>query len=362
MKKREANFELLRIAAMLMIITLHYLDKGGILPKPDQDFGITGFLAWGLEAFCVPAVNVYVLLSAYFLAEGEYRPFKAVTLWLQVLFYSVLIPAVLIGFSILSLAEMDKYKLLVYVFPVIEEHYWFVSAYVLMVLFAPLMNDGLRRLPEKTYRQGLLCLLLVLSVGKSILPVNLPTDRLGYDAVWFLYLYLIGAYIRYHGEDNIWIRRAGRMRTAFCGYAAGCTLIFASLAAVHAVFLKTGSLGAFINRQYHYNSVFCLIAAVCLFLAFRSIRIRSGRISAVICRAASASFGVYLIHEHVDMRYLWNVWLGTEAFAQTPLFLLHWLPGILLVYGVCMLIDLFRQFLFQRAGKFLRGFSWKKEK
>ena len=29
--KRKTNYELLRIVAMLMIIALHYLDKGGIL-------------------------------------------------------------------------------------------------------------------------------------------------------------------------------------------------------------------------------------------------------------------------------------------------------------------------------------------
>ena len=101
MKKREANFELLRIVAMLMIITLHYLDKGGILPKPDSAFGLPGFLAWALEAFCVSAVNVYVLISAYFLAESEYRPMRAVKLWIEVLFYSIGIAVILIVAGVL---------------------------------------------------------------------------------------------------------------------------------------------------------------------------------------------------------------------------------------------------------------------
>ena len=48
MKQREANFELLRIVAMLMIITLHYLDKGGILPKPDAAFTTAGYMALSL--------------------------------------------------------------------------------------------------------------------------------------------------------------------------------------------------------------------------------------------------------------------------------------------------------------------------
>lgn len=52
MRKREANYELLRIVAMLMIITLHYLDKGGILPQPESAYTGAGLTAWVLEAFC----------------------------------------------------------------------------------------------------------------------------------------------------------------------------------------------------------------------------------------------------------------------------------------------------------------------
>lgn len=350
MKKREANFELLRVIAMLMIITLHYLDKGGILPKADSDIGLTGFLAWGLEAFCVSSVNVYVLLGAYFLAKGQYRPTKAVALWLQVLFYSVGIAAVLIISGVIPLAEFDKYRLLIYLFPVIEEHYWFVTAYVLMILLAPLMNEGLRLLPKKTYRQGILLLLLLLSVSNSILPVQLPVDRMGYDALWFLCLYLLGAYFRYYGETDKLLKKLGSFQCALGGYVLFSLLIFASFLAVWTVYQKTGSLADFINRQYHYNSIFCLLAAICLFFAFRSVSIQEGKWAGMICKAASASFGVYLIHEHIDLRYLWNTWLGTARFAHTPLFLLHWLPCVLAVYAVCMLIDLSRQLVFAKLG------------
>lgn len=351
MKKREANFELLRIAAMLMIITLHYLDKGGILPNPEESFGMSGFLAWGLEAFCVCAVNAYVLLSAYFLSEGQYRPSKAVTLWMQVIFYSVGIPLLFAVAGVIHLEEVDKYRLLIYIFPVIEEHYWFVTAFVLMSLFAPLMNDGLRRLPKKTYRQGLLLLFLLLSLSKSVLPLHLPVDRLGYDALWFLCLYMLGAYFRYYGETDKILQKLGRLPYALGGYVLFSLLIFVSFVCVRIFYQKTGSLADFITRQYQYNSVFCLFSSVCLFLAFRARNVREGKAAAAICRAASASFGVYLIHEHLEVRYLWNQWLGTEKFAGTPCFLLHWLLCVIMVYMVCMLIDFVRQLIFRKIGK-----------
>ena len=51
--KRQANFELLRIVAMLMIISLHYLVKGGIAVSFPFDVmeNPVGGLAWLAEAF-----------------------------------------------------------------------------------------------------------------------------------------------------------------------------------------------------------------------------------------------------------------------------------------------------------------------
>lgn len=80
-----------------------------------------------------------------------------------------------------------------------------------------------------------------------------------------------------------------------------------------------------------------------------------GKAASCICKIASASFGVYLIHEHKNLRYLWPVWAGTERYADTPLFLGHWVLTILVIYGVCMIIDLGRQYLFAWAGGIWTG-------
>lgn len=358
MKRREANFELLRIVAMLMIITLHYLDKGGILPKPEDTFSVTGYLAWGLEALCVCSVNVYVLLSAYFLADQEYQPARAVKIWRQVLFYSLgiavifYVPATITVYKVqgsVPFSTFSPYELLHYIFPIVTEHYWFATSYILMVLFAPLLNEGLKKLPQKQYQQGIILLVLLLSISKSVLPVTLETDRLGYDALWFLCLYLIGSYIRCRkeetGKETIWLRHP------FAGYLLCSGMIFVSLVIVHAFYEKTGSLAGYINRQYQYNSIFCLAASVCLFLAFCNIRIPEGRAAAAVCRIAGTSFGVYLIHEHYCMRYEWNRWLHTKEFADTPLFLLHWAVSVIVVYAACMCVELGRQKLFAAVGR-----------
>ena len=71
-KDRQLNYELLRILAMLMIVCLHYLSKGGFLGVPAREqISVSGYAAWLIEAFCLVAVNVYVLISGYFGGVSE---------------------------------------------------------------------------------------------------------------------------------------------------------------------------------------------------------------------------------------------------------------------------------------------------
>lgn len=93
---RQAGIELLRCIAMLMVITLHYLDKGGVLIPLSQKQSPAGYAAWLLEAFCIVAVNVYVLVSGYFLTESGFKLKRFIVLAGQILFYSLLIPLALI--------------------------------------------------------------------------------------------------------------------------------------------------------------------------------------------------------------------------------------------------------------------------
>ena len=72
--KRLANVELLRVVAMLMVVMLHYLGKGELLPVKNLHMNLTGYLAWILESLSIVAVNVYVLISGYFLVESEFKP------------------------------------------------------------------------------------------------------------------------------------------------------------------------------------------------------------------------------------------------------------------------------------------------
>ena len=103
---RQANFELLRIIAMFMVVILHWNTNSGLLL--DVGSPVTGAGVWSLvtESVCIVAVNVYVLISGYFLSSCTFSFRRVARVLVQTLFYTVLIPPVLALVGVLSWSEV----------------------------------------------------------------------------------------------------------------------------------------------------------------------------------------------------------------------------------------------------------------
>lgn len=349
MKKREANFELLRIVAMCMIIGLHYLDKGGVLGSFTEKNGINGLLPWFFEALFFPAVNVYVLITGYFLAEKEIRLKRTAVLWFQVLFYSLLLGVIAYAVGIADWSELNIYRGAYYLFPVVTEHYWFITSYILLYILLPFCNPALQKMEQKQMRSCLLFLLCLLSVSKSVLPLSLAIDKNGYDVLWFLCLYITGAYCKRFGFPF----PAGKARGLLL-YALSSGAIFASAVILRAIYGKTGHLKDIITYAYSYNHILCYLAAVGLFACFSAVRISSERAERIILGLAGTTLGVYLLHEHMDFRYVWQQWFGVEGQAESALFPLFMCGTIVTVFLVCAAAERLRQLLFAQAGLLLK--------
>lgn len=358
-KERQLNYELLRIIAMLMIVCLHYLGKGGMLGDPARDdMTATGYAAWIVEAFCLVAVNVYVLISGYFgvdapvsLSKGNGLTFwealkKPVNIWKQVFFYSVVIGC---GAMVIGAQEFDIYRVFTYCFPIVTEHYWFATSYVILCLMMPFLNAGFSYLGEKQIRYLLMGFLIIFSISKTVIPMQLPWDKYGYDCIWFVVLYLTGAYLKHYRIRLL----KGRWRAAAL-YIGSMSAVFASFFLIRMVFQRTGRLRDMINYGYTYNFLFCYTGAVGLFLAFGQgqTQDRTGRAGQMIERFrkpielfSGASFGVYLIHEHINIRNEWPKWFHCEGQLESSIagFLGHMFVSVLCVYLVCTLIEIIRK-------------------
>lgn len=339
---RMASIELLRSLAMLMVITLHYLDKGGILVPLTEKQSIAGFCAWLLEAFCIVAVNTYVLVSGYFLTESGFKLQRLFDLVAQLLFYSILVPAVLVLCGILPASELTLYHLLNYVFPVQMDHYWFATAYILMYLFAPVLSAGVKQLTQKQLKTVIALLLIVFSLSKSILPFQLSIDKHGYDVVWFLFLFLIAAYIRLYGIPGL-----NQSNRGFLLYAGSCVGIFALAVCLAFFSSRLGKFEYFVSSTFEYNHILCLLGAIGLFIGFLHWNMPEGKLASLVRKIAPYTFGVYLLHENREIRYLWPQWLGIDRYGNGNWSIFHWLGSIFLVFAVGILIDFLRSLLFR---------------
>lgn len=339
---RIASIELLRSVAMLMVITLHYLDKGGILVPIMEKQSFAGLCAWLLESFCIVAVNTYVLVSGYFLVESGFKLRRLIMLVAQLLFYSLLVPAVLVLCGVIPASEITLYHILNYIFPVQMEHYWFATAYILMYLFVPILSVGVKQLTKKQLQTTIILLIVVFSVGKSVLPFQMTIDVHGYDVVWFLCLFLIAAYIRLYGALKIQKSWQGFL---LYGVSSICTFVLANFIAF--ISNRLGKFEYFASLTFNYNHILCLLGAIGLFLGFLYWKMPEGRIAAFARKIAPYTFGVYLLHENREIRYLWPEWLGTNKFTEGTWSVFHWLISIIAVFVVGIIVDYLRSILFK---------------
>jgi surface polysaccharide O-acyltransferase-like enzyme len=356
-KKRNASFELLRIIAMLMIIVLHYNIHSDALLKPGEPATGVQLFAALMESFAITGVNVYVFLSGYFLSQLQTRPSRILQLLAQVYFYTIVISlAMIVVGTYVVHSGNSVFKIGQYLFPISSEHYWFVTAYLIMFILSPIMNAAVNTLSRKQLKWSILGLLVWFCFIKSIVPVMFPTDHYGYDFGWFICLYLIAAYIRKY--DVVLFYNAKRSALVF---VSSCLLGYAITVAVHYINLKTGRLNYYATVPTHFNFIFTLTGSLGLFSLFRYYRMKEGPLAQVSRFVGPLTFGVYLLHMHLEIRDRWVVWMehlmGEVPTESVILFAWHLVRSVVIVFFAGVFVDWIRKMIFDFLGRVLHD-TW----
>lgn len=344
--KRQANFELLRIVAMLMIIVLHYLNKSNLTLLYTKEHTAVNYAMHFIVAFCIVAVNCYVLISGYFLVESAWKPGRVASLAAQILFYSLSIPIVLICAGLISPDDLSVYDWLNYVLPIETEHYWFATAYLIMYVLSPVLAAGVKAVDKRILQIVIGILLVYFSVWKSIVPVSFATDQYGYEYGWFVCLFLIAAYIRLYGCPFL-----EKKRNAVLFYLGMSIGIFLLAAASGIVAEVLHPFSYYMDMPTTYNHILCLLGSIGLFMAFKDMKPWEGRAAKMIRGLAPYTFGVYLLHEHVLIRYQWMKWLQVDSVWGSWMFIPHMMGSVLIVYVVGTAVDFVRAWIFRGVGK-----------
>lgn len=336
-KKRMANLELLRCIAMMMVVILHFLGKGNLLPDLTQEMNGSGLAAWLLESFCMVAVNVYMFISGYFLCTSSFKLSRLLQLYVQVWLYSVAFGMLGVATGVIAETTVDTHFFLTLLFPVWMEHYWFMTAYVFLYVMMPFLGCALKRMSKQQLKITVVMLLVVFSLSKSILPLRMELDQKGYDCLWYLCVFVTAAYIRRFKVPLL--EKKGR---GILLYLAGCLTVFIGTMALRLICLRTGRLERMAGMFMEYNHIFAFLAALGLFYAFLRLK-AEGRTARIATRIAPYTLGVYLLHENLGLRYSWQRWLGADRVSGVASLFLYTFLAVICVFTAGIITDMLRK-------------------
>ena len=205
-------------------------------------------------------------------------------------------------------------------------------------------------------------LLFVFCVIKSICPIQLVTDHYGYDVIWFVCVYLVGAWLyRYKEEAYAFMKKK-----ALLLYLCSCVLIGVMSVVLYGILGKTSGATYYFSVPFHYNFLFCLTGAVGLFFVFGNLSVKEGKGADFIRKTGKYCFGVYLFHEHIDLRNKWyGVLAGVLNKAGENTFLyfvteLVFCVAVIFTAGIC--IDFIRSLLFDAVTQKVKSAALRKKK
>ena len=335
--ERNHGIELLRIFAMLLAAVLHILKKGGVITASEGNLAAYSTV-WLLEAAAYCAVNCYALISGYVGYSDRPKPLRlarCIELWLQVVFYSVIITTVYCIAGVGSVGVSDFADAFL---PVTSKQYWYFTAYIGMFFFIPLLNALVRRLNRRALVSFCIMLIAVFSLYDTFAsfwkkdPLALVG---GHSPLWLGVLYIFGAAMK-------------KLRVPESMSSKKALLIYASAAVFTALFKITGDRllrfvpGSLFVRD---TSPTVLLCAAALSVAFA--RFKPGR----KLTEFAAAFGVYLLHvsplvfEHVIGNRF--AFIGRLPFPLIPFAVLA-SAGVILAVGLAA--DKVRILLFKALG------------
>jgi len=284
-------------------------------------------------ALCQVCVNIYVMLSGYFMINSKFRLHKLVTLWMEAAFYSFVLKLV---FMLLGSEAFSIVSLVSCFFPILTGRYWFLTIYVGMYLLSPFMNILIRAMNKKQHGLLNLCLFAIMSVWVSIHPAIAGMNSGGgWGLAWFVVLYLAAAWLRLYYTPN--------HKPVF--YLLGFISIPLLMAAAQLAFnrLNIGILQTIVKHWYRYDSAPVYIMSMCLFIGFMNVKVNSEKLSKAIVFIAPLTLGVYLIHAHANVSpWSWAV-LNLPAKMDSIAFPLVQLSSVVGIFVVSAAIDAVRR-------------------
>lgn len=246
------------------------------------------------------------MISGYIAQDRPKKYEKIVSMWFQVLFYSLFITGVFIFLGIYKNPSIKQ--LLMCALPITFKQYWYFTAYFALFFVTPILNKYLFSLDEISSKKVLLILVGLFScLGVIYDPFE---SKWGYSAIWILVLYCIGVLAK---RGNIFSKKKSLSLIMLW------ILCVISTWAVHVI------IGT--ERLTNYISPTILLSGLLMVILFSRLKLKG----TIIKRFSLLTFGIYLFQLNV----VWNI-LIKDAFTfvvDENIFI-----GVLYIFGFASMI------------------------
>jgi surface polysaccharide O-acyltransferase-like enzyme len=324
-KTRNSSIELLRILCIFGIIFMHTIAFGG---KEIAEYN--RYIQIFINCFTNLGVTCFMLISGYY--GIMYKLERLISIDLMMIFYSVLHIVIRLVLHV----ETGVTDMVSAVFPVISNLYWYMTAYFIIALLSPWLNQ----IPERLSRESMRRILALFIFLFSAVPTFLHFDILrteGKNVVYMAMVYLIGRYLRLYGRKS-----TGEGRSPY-RISRLVLLLCANIAVTEVLEQLLYRTTRYYSIFYRDCSIFTLFSSVLLFTIFRNLYFENRAIN----RIASCVLAVYVFS--YGFQRLVYLLIPLEEYAFSPLFFPRICVFAPCVVVGCLLIELLRQTLFGRA-------------
>ena len=324
-KKRDSNIELLRIVSMLLVLITHAsyvsLDPPS---KTDIESSIGGAFIRGLcESFSEVCVNSFVLISGWFGIQTRFYRFAEFVF--QILFICITIYFIMYILGLTNPMTSNEWiDLVMFKYG----SYWFVRAYIILYLFAPVLNAFVEKCDRFQVKSFLISFYFVQTIYGFYNSCGWFSS--GYSPLSFMGLYLLARYMRQYPNRFMQFNKTVDISLYI---TISLLTLFFSLASTY-FFDKSGTV------LFLYSSPMVILSSVYFFLFFTKLSFQS----TIINWISVSSFAVYLVHcspaifhpYYVDVIKHWfEVCTGAEFFIYVSGF-------IIAVFIISILFDKIR--------------------
>jgi surface polysaccharide O-acyltransferase-like enzyme len=337
--KRNIGIDALKIVSMFMVVVLHVLGQGGLLEALPQ-FSIRYSISWFIEIMGLCSVNCFAMVTGYLNADKKYNFKGLISLWLQVIFYSIIMVLVV---KLVYPERINSYYITKMFLPTFSHSYWYFTAYFGVYLFMPLLNVVIQKTERKTITNILVLIILCVGIG-GLFNSNLMWEASGYSTIWLMIMYLLGGVYKKYKT-----KKEKNGLTYIFYFLLFCAIDFCIKMVVDKYFVNVDYINRLSYSTLNYSSIFLVLASIQLFRFFEQYEPNNKYVEKIVNFLVPTSFGVYLVH--VNPAVWENFMKGRFLYCTNYLSVMYivvFFASCIGLYLLCSFIDYGRLKLFEK--------------